>query len=80
MATYIHHIRDEKINGQNVWTKCDRVVSPSMAVLDRSKSDCTECLDKTHPNLSFEQTRDKNILRLRKSGRDSRGRFAKRAA
>lgn len=60
--TYLIHVRSERINAQNVWTACNRVVSPSMARDDRSLSDCVECLHNTHPNKSFEQTRDRSIL------------------
>lgn len=70
MAGYIQHVRSEKINAQNVWTLCERVVSPCMAKLDRSKSDCVECLDNTHANLSFEQTRDKSILKRKRNTHD----------
>ena len=63
--TYLIHVRLERINAQNIWTACKRVVSPSMARTDRSLSDCTQCLKNTKPCLSFDQTRDKSLLKRR---------------
>lgn len=51
------HIRAERINSQNDFTVCQRVVTPYLTRVNPSKSDCGECLKNTHKNKSFEITR-----------------------